>query len=412
MKMRIPNASIYVSFIALLFAGAMYGVATARLLGPSERGTVVAILSASSLAGLLGTAGSASEFRRHVAIGNSISIRAPLRLTLMISSILGAAFALLLSLLGRGTISFSEMLLLILLSIISSVIFFLREVLVGANKISLGNGMLAGGLSLQVPILLMLSGSGSLSTTSTLSLYLIAQVSVVSVLLIVWRAVSKGLQLSLTIVRQKLMVGHRWSLVSMLVAQYFSGGDRFVAALIIAPDQVAYFAAASTIVLAPSALLSAMIPRIQNRYSQGIRQNRTKLFLVVIIIVGINGIIAVFAYPLMRAIFGPEFLTAGSVVRIMSIGVPIFLVYQLFIANQMGKGKYPQAAVVSAVCAISYFVGMMVLREYGANGVAVGFVVGNLIGLVFILWTYLRQAHSRHDLVNSIRIWTQWTNRT
>jgi O-antigen/teichoic acid export membrane protein len=401
MKVRIPEVKVYSSFISLLLAGAIYGLATSRILGASERGTVVAILSASSLAGLLGTAGSASEFRRHVAVGSSISIWRPLSLTLMISSLLGAVFSLVLSFLGGSTILVSDMLLLTVLSTISSVIFFLREVLAGANKISVGNWMLAGGLSLQIPILILLSGNGLLSVTSTLSLFLVAQVMVLSGLLVVWQGVSKRLNFSAPVMLERLIVGHRWSLVPILVAQYFSGGDRFVAALVIASDQVAFLAAASTMVLAPSALLTAMIPRIQNKYSQGIKQNRSKLLYLVVLIMAINVFIATFAYPLMGAIFGPEFFVAGSVVRIMSIGVPMFLLYQLFIASLMGRGAYGRAAMVSAATAVSYFSGMVILSEYGANGAAVGFVVGNLVGVVFIVVTRFRQILLRNESVKS-----------
>jgi len=391
-KLRISGLNVYMSLASLMLAGAFYGIATSRILGPSERGSLVAILSAVSLAGLLGTAGSASELRRQVAMGKIVSIQSKLVVSLLISICLGIVAALLLNLFGENQISPLNGILLLSLSMSSTAIFLFREVLAGAGLISFGNWVLALGLTLQLPVIAVLASRSTVSTTDALVIYLFAQVSAVLIMVTSWQVHSKKKNISPLPASVVLMPTHRWSIFSLLAAQYFSGGDRFVAAMLMESDQVAFFAAASTLVLAPGLLVIASLSVIQNNYSRGVRHNRAGLISLGIVVAVAVAVISIFAYPISEMLFGPDFVQSGSAVRIMSIGIPAFMVYQFSIARLMGMGSYPTAATQAGLTVGASILAMVLFMNSGANGAAAAFVVAAFVGFVLSLWARLKSS--------------------
>jgi O-antigen/teichoic acid export membrane protein len=267
-----------VAQIAVLGAPAIYGIAVARWLGPNDRGLYVTLLAASSIAGLIGTLGIATEIRGRVAR----DLRIPVISSLSKVSVAGAGIGLvgvgILTLNSPSKYSQADLVCMIALSMLTALIILFREMLFGLGVISQTNWVIALTQASQFIPLIFLHSLGELSLINVLAIQVLAQFLMVLLLTTMWRKGNgrRSVQ-ALQSAAFTISPFDRLSLASLLAVQYFAGGDRFILSLFTTPDQVAFYSVGATFALIPGLLVGATIPSVQNASSIGVQQDGRRI---------------------------------------------------------------------------------------------------------------------------------------
>jgi O-antigen/teichoic acid export membrane protein len=219
---------------------------------------------------------------------------------------------------------------------------------------------------------------------NVLIIQVLAQIMTVILLALVWLRKSKNREIE-NLRSAPLRVSHtdRLSLVSLLAAQYFAGGDRFLLSLFTTPDQVAYYSVGATFALVSGLLVSAAIPSVQNVSSSGSAQNRRRVVLCLLSTFLTSIVIVVLAPWLVNGIFGSAYSASIDITRIVQFSVLPMAIYSLTLAFLVGSRRYRLSALASSTAVGASALAIVLLGEKGAIGASLALVFASLMGCLF-----------------------------
>jgi O-antigen/teichoic acid export membrane protein len=171
-----------------------------------------------------------------------------------------------------------------------------------------------------------------------------------------------------------------------------------IAALLISPQQVAYFSTAlllsSTVMIIPYLLTLSLFAEISSDLSLLHRHVRRTLPLGLALSGGILAIVVV-AAPLVMRIFGPAYVVNGTTaLRLLLLVGPAYVIKDHYVAIRRAQGRLSHAAkmMVAGTCAEA--AGAALGGIYGGmTGLCIGWAIGAWCEAVFLLPAVLRVFH-------------------
>jgi O-antigen/teichoic acid export membrane protein len=171
-----------------------------------------------------------------------------------------------------------------------------------------------------------------------------------------------------------------------------------IAALLIPPQEVAYFSTAllvsSTVMIAPYLLTLSLFAEISRDQSLLHRHVRRTLPLGLVLSGGIL-VVAEVAAPLILRIFGPAYVMNGTtVLRLLLLVGPAYVIKDHYVAIRRAQGRLSQAARMMAAGSCAEAAGAALGGIYwGMTGLSVGWIVGAWCEAVVLLPAVLRVFH-------------------
>lgn len=383
------HGSQFVAYAAVVAAPALYGIATARLLGPNDRGVLITVLSAATFAGLLGTRGSASEYRRLITSGASPHLRREFIVTILSGAVIGGFLAVLILRSYHVETGLPIALLVVVLSALMAATILIRELLFGLRRMIVHNWLISAGFLVQLPLLYLLYETNSLGVVTALTLYVAFSGLVLMLLSVVWISVKSKNTAQSSPFKSGVSRAARLSLVPLLAHLYFSNGDRLVLSLVSSPDQVAFYSVAWTLALLPGMGVMAALPSLQDAAIHGVKASRRRMLVVALITVVSLLLVVLFAPSITNTIFGSDYAPSVDATRLMSLGALPYLMMTVVLTLMIGAGRYKAAGLASGVSVLASLVGILLLSGYGAVGAAVAFIgaatVGTLVSVILLL---------------------------
>jgi O-antigen/teichoic acid export membrane protein len=168
-----------------------------------------------------------------------------------------------------------------------------------------------------------------------------------------------------------------------------------IAALLIPPQDVAYFSTAlllsSTIMIIPYLLTLSLFAEISRDQSLLHRHVRRTLPLGLALSGGILAVIEV-AAPLIMRIFGPAYVMNGTMVlRLLLLVGPAYVIKDHYVAIRRAQGRLSQAAKMMAAGSCAEAAGAALGGIYwGMIGLSIGWIVGALCEAVVLLPAVIR----------------------
>lgn len=407
-KGRMTRGVLYTSGSQLLIQamGLATGIMVARILGPSGRGQLAAVISWGAMMAYLGNLGLPSAFayaaarhpkERRQLFGNGIAVTCIQ--WLLLTALGWVVLPMALGGHGKSTAHLAMLYLFIYVP--------LNLVTLYANSIQQGSGSYArfNAVRLTVPvtylagivILLLLHGLSVRGVvfsnlTSNASGCLLALFLVVTYL----RRVDSG-QAFAWFSRKALSRDLRYGLKAQIGAlQPFTGLRLDVLALtmLIGLHQlglyVAALAAANILRAQGFALGQVVFPEVAKRQVRVEQWNIIVRFIILAAIGGAAAVIVVFmaANWLLREIYGEAFVAAAPMLKILTIAGAIGAVYRVLADGLRGLGR-PGASTVAELVAVIVGIPALILagRFYGPVGASVAVLAMSTTSVVVVLWS-------------------------
>jgi O-antigen/teichoic acid export membrane protein len=174
-----------------------------------------------------------------------------------------------------------------------------------------------------------------------------------------------------------------------------------IAALLISPQQLAYFSTAlllsSTAMIIPYLLALSLFAEISGDQSLLHRHVRRTLPLGLALSGGILVVVAV-AAPLVMRIFGPAYVVNGTTaLRLLLLVGPAYVIKDHYVAIRRAQGRLSHAAKVMVAGTCAEAAGAVLGGLYwGMTGLCVGWTLGAWCEAVFLLPAVLRVFHEDH----------------
>jgi O-antigen/teichoic acid export membrane protein len=171
-----------------------------------------------------------------------------------------------------------------------------------------------------------------------------------------------------------------------------------IAALLISPQQVAYFSTAlllsSTAMIIPYLLALSLFAEISGDQSLLHRHVRRTLPLGLALSGGILAVVAV-AAPLVMRIFGPAYAANGTTaLRLLLLVGPAYVIKDHYVAIRRAQGRLSQAAKIMVAGTCAEAAGAALGGIYwGMTGLCVGWAIGAWCEAAFLLPAVLRVFH-------------------
>ena len=168
-----------------------------------------------------------------------------------------------------------------------------------------------------------------------------------------------------------------------------------VAALLISPQQLAYFSTAlllsSTAMIVPYLLALSLFAEISNKPSLLHRHVRRTLPLGLAMSGGILVVVEL-AAPLVMRIFGPAYVMNGTTaLRLLLLVGPAYVIKDHYVAIRRAQGRLGHAAKMMAAGTAAEAVGAALGGIYwGMIGLCIGWIIGAACEAVFLLPAVLR----------------------
>lgn len=358
------------AYIVAVGGPAVYGIATARLLGPTDRGYLVGALSGVSLVAIVGTLGTATALRNSVTTDIPIRIRRHVIMSGGVGGVLGTALGVALYAIAHYPSPLIAIPLIALICALSTVVVILREVLTALGRMPITYFLAGASVLVQIPILWMLAATEPSFITALL---LFAVFTLVYTLALSW-LITTSRPPEQVRAETRLNFRARSSLVALIAGQYLNGGDRVVAAFVIAAPAVAMYSVGSSIALIPLVILGASYQDAHNRSATGSSILTRALKRQVVLVIAICGALLVFMPNIISTVFGDEYLDGTDAGRISILAVPFLIVLSLANAVLLGKGAYTKASTSAGTALV---VGTALLLILG-SGESVGAALAHL----------------------------------
>ena len=171
-----------------------------------------------------------------------------------------------------------------------------------------------------------------------------------------------------------------------------------IAALLIDPQEVAYFSTAlllsSTVMIVPYLLTLSLFAEISRDQSLLHRHVRRTLPLGLILSAGILAVVEV-AAPLVLRIFGPAYvMNATTPLRLLLLVGPAYVIKDHYVAIRRAQGRLSQAAKMMAAGSCAEAAGAALGGIYwGMTGLCIGWITGALCEAVVLLPPVIRVFH-------------------
>jgi len=186
-----------------------------------------------------------------------------------------------------------------------------------------------------------------------------------------------------------------WSIA--LLAQIYNNFDIFILGLFRPMGEVGHFSVARRVVgsvaLFAVFMANALLPRLSLSICIDVKQFQaaTKKFVGMAILLTTLGLLplAIFSKRLILLTVGPEYVSAGPPLSIMTVGL-VLILFNIPYSTGLIAGGFERQILAQAFASavLSLFLNFILIPEYGMIGAAISFVLAEALGLVWILWVY------------------------
>jgi O-antigen/teichoic acid export membrane protein len=349
---------------------------TARWLGPTDRGFLVIIISVALLSATICSMGHGVEGRRNLTSGISADFISISIILSLFSGLVSAIFISLLSLdmssslklmaiAGTGVLGFSY----------ASMSLF-RDGLYGLSRFRTTSLIMTCMWSVQLVIFVVLKTLIPVSLAVTIFLMIL-----ISMLLSIFLFIT--LTRALRIIRDKrpfTNIDLRQSMpaiIPVFVIQYFLSGDRIVVGVLGGARETAFFSVAATFAV-PVLILSASLAQIvqTNTGNEKIKFGLRRVLTILCILIILCGLLAAVAPVAIPFLLGQEYGDSVSAAQVYILGVPLYSVFVVIQASELGRGKYISISGVGIVgVLLSVFFSWLLIPPLGVLGAGWAFVI-------------------------------------
>jgi O-antigen/teichoic acid export membrane protein len=382
-------AHILTGSIGVSAALALTGVATARWLGPSERGSLLLVTSISASMAAIGLMGYSLEGRRKVASEPTEPfLRKCLNrslLSALLSLITWIAYC---AISGAASDTFIAIAT-ALLGFLLTMIFLVQSGLYGLEIFSFTSAILAGGAFAQFAAICVMHYLRALTLETSLLAFVGTSTGILILLVLKFYrtrsstndvSVSKGLRLPRSLAA--------WALFPPLVSQFFLSWDRMIIGTVSTTSAVAYFGVAATLTSLVLIFTTSVAQLVQASAQDKLRlaslRTHVRNFVAASVVCAI--FLFIFAPAVITFVFGTPYANAVPVTRLLLVSVPIQAYCLIEIAVSLGKWDYRRASM-AGLFGITVYVGgiMMLVPKHAEVGAASATLLAySAISLVFL----------------------------
>jgi O-antigen/teichoic acid export membrane protein len=223
--------------------------------------------------------------------------------------------------------------------------------------------------------------------------------SISLVVVVGYLAARHGLRLVMPVVRNlgpMLSYGLRFYLGKISNQMNFQIGT-VILALFASKEEIGLFSVAAMmtarVMIIPDSLSAALIPRVA-----GDQTGRADLIarcarLVFVLCGVVTVLLAIFATPIVKILFSPEFLPAVPLIRVCAIGIVLRSFTKVFVPYLLGTNHPGSSSLSVAVGMVANFVVLsLLLPTMGIMAGAIGMTAGYAAGALLLTLAFLRQS--------------------
>jgi PST family polysaccharide transporter len=207
-------------------------------------------------------------------------------------------------------------------------------------------------------------------------------------------------RLSLRLIGETLRLGAGMFLMRVMVLMH-TAGNTFLLGLLVAPQQVAFFAAGEKLCRPIAWLLqpinTALLPRLSHLVEHSPDQAQQVAALTVLLQgaagIVLGAVIALIAPWLVDLLFGAEYRAAAGVLRVMAIIIPLVVINAALVSQWLVPRGLDRALnlVIVASAVLNLILALSLAPRFGALGMAWVTVVAEGCIMAGLVWTLHRR---------------------
>lgn len=366
-------ANIFSGNISTLLLLAIFGLLSTRWLQPADRGLVLFTTSVVSVCAIFATLGFGIEGRRHIAQGVNPQFVSTSFVLSVVSGISSAAFLFISASLTGTNIENAMLVAACALGFFSTLASLLRDGLYGYSEYRYVAVIQGSGWTLQLGMLVAVAALHSLTPISTVVILATGSALITVGLIIRILVVSRHLQN-----RRVASIFQKSKMISALItigsAQYFISGDRLIVGFRTSPSELAYYGVAATISSVPLLIATSLAQYLQTHSATNASSIRSKnLWLVFGVTLSLAVVIAIFSTQIITLLVGGNYAPANTPLKICLLGSPLYAVFLIVQAYEVGRGNYKNIVMVSLLGVTLSVAGIWLFSStYGSTGAALG----------------------------------------